>query len=129
MDDLTPGYYFSISPCFRDNEEDEFHFTDFMKLELCIVGPSDESAVSRSLERMIQTCLGFFTKEFKGSTDCRYGVAPTAVRTKDGFDIEINGIEVGSYGFREVKVSGVIRRWVYGTGLAEPRFTQVVQRG
>jgi hypothetical protein len=46
------------------------------------------------------------------------------VATDEGYDININGIEVGSYGFREIGDF----MWVYGTGLAEPRFSQAVGR-
>ncbi len=40
------------------------------------------------------------------------------VATDEGWDLEVNGIEVGSYGFRQ---SGG-RRWACATGLALPRF-------
>jgi hypothetical protein len=39
--------------------------------------------------------------------------------TDDCMDLTINGIEVGSYGKREFKNI----KWIYGTGLAEPRFS------
>lgn len=38
------------------------------------------------------------------------------------YDLEINNIEVGSYGIRQYKNLF----WVYGTGLAEPRFSQAI---
>lgn len=34
-------------------------------------------------------------------------------------DGELNGIEIGSYGYRSYREL----HWIYGTGLAEPRFT------
>jgi hypothetical protein len=42
-------------------------------------------------------------------------------KTKEGSDLTIDGIEIGSYGVRNHK--NII--WVYGTGLAEPRFSKV----
>jgi hypothetical protein len=128
MEDLKPGYYYSISPCFRDNEEDDLHFCDFMKLELCIVNPSSGMESRAGLAQMISTCLRFFDKEYDRPFDYEQSTRPKVVRTKDGFDIEANGIELGSYGFREVTISGITNRWIYGTGLAEPRFSQVYER-
>jgi hypothetical protein len=43
----------------------------------------------------------------------------TIVKTEIGHDIELNGIEIGSYGWRQNQ--DII--WAYGTGLAEPRFS------
>jgi hypothetical protein len=53
------------------------------------------------------------------------GTRATSVKTDVGYDLEINGIEVGSYGRREVGDF----TWVYGTGLALPRFSQALNRG
>ena len=47
------------------------------------------------------------------------------VPTKEGYDLMINGIEVGSYGLR----MGNGYEWVYGTGLAEPRFSVAINTG
>ena len=41
------------------------------------------------------------------------------VKTEEGLDIELNGIEIGSYGYRSYKDF----HWIYGTALAEPRFS------
>ena len=51
---------------------------------------------------------------------------PTAVKTDEGYDLEINGIEVGSYGAR---YHAKIGWWAYGTGLAEPRYTTAMNKG
>jgi hypothetical protein len=42
------------------------------------------------------------------------------VTTSDGYDIEYNGVEIGSYGIRKTS----FLEWIYGTGLAEPRFSR-----
>jgi hypothetical protein len=44
------------------------------------------------------------------------------IETEDGWDLELLGIEVGSYGIRRI---GDVQ-YMYGTGLAEPRFGQVL---
>jgi len=46
-------------------------------------------------------------------------------RTAIGWDLNLYGQEIGSYGIR--KLGG--HHWVYGTGLAEPRFSTLVQMG
>jgi aspartyl-tRNA synthetase len=46
------------------------------------------------------------------------------VKTDFGFDIELNGIELGSYGIRRNQENKLL--WIHGTGLAEPRFSNVV---
>ena len=43
------------------------------------------------------------------------------VKTEQGFDLEYNGIELGSYGIRSCEYLD----WIYATGLAEPRMSMV----
>lgn len=108
------GQYQTITPCFRDDEEDELHQRQFMKLELFRLLGQEESA---------NECL------FKMAWDARFYFAQTTsndlIETQDGFDIEVNGIEVGSYGIRSFEG----HRWIYGTGLAEPRFSIALKKG
>jgi hypothetical protein len=47
------------------------------------------------------------------------GESPELVPIADTYDIEINGIEVGSYGIRSVDDV----QYIYGTGLALPRYS------
>lgn len=42
------------------------------------------------------------------------------VDTDEGFDLQLGGIEIGSYGKRHHDSFGP---WAYGTGLALPRFS------
>ena len=51
------------------------------------------------------------------------GAIPEIVETDEGWDINVGGIEVGSYGSRSIHD----HLWVYGTGLAEPRFSQALR--
>jgi hypothetical protein len=45
-------------------------------------------------------------------------------KTDIGWDLTLGGEEIGSYGYRTFEG----HQWVYGTGLAEPRFTTLVKR-
>jgi hypothetical protein len=106
---LGAGRFVACSPCFRVREPvfDIFHQPYFMKVELYRNDRVDEAA----LMEMIRDARQLF-RLFLGSD-------PELVATDEGFDIEVNGIEVGSYGIRSY---GALR-WIYGTGLAEPRFS------
>jgi len=124
--DLEVGTkYYAITPCFRDEPVlDRLHRRHFMKLELFQQLPSHASnldaacAVGDMIEASIQvmtqvTCSGYY--------DTR--VELQQVATPDGVDLEIAGIEVGSYGYR--RTNGLL--WAYGTGLAEPRMSEALE--
>lgn len=118
--ELTPGRYVTLTPCFRiEPVLDELHQNYFMKAELYI---TDNTSVE-NLHGVITMCQTFF----KSLAFIRgYEVQPEIVAKDDGsFDIEINGIEVGSYDIREYEGT----RWIYGTLLAEPRFTVALAKG
>ena len=111
---LQRGNYLSVSPCFRDNEVDETHFSDFMKVELCVVDPSPDA----------NEWLGFLATGFAEGE----GAKIERVVTNSGFDLYSGGIEIGSYGIRSAVLDGHTYTWAYGTGLAEPRFSQAIRR-
>lgn len=115
MNLLPKGKHQSLTPCFRDEPIDELHQLYFMKLELI-----DTLNVNQhGLEYMLDCAESFFT------LNC--GIEVDRVRTRKGWDIldHKTGIELGSYGIRShEKVGG----WVYGTGLAEPRLSKVIER-
>lgn len=111
---LRRGNYLSVSPCFRDGEVDETHFSDFMKVELCVVEPSSDTH-----EWLGVLAMGFAKSE---------GARVERVVTDSGFDLYSGGIEIGSYGIRSAFIGGRTFTWAYGTGLAEPRFSQAIQR-
>jgi hypothetical protein len=64
-----------------------------------------------SLKFVINTCKQFYENELESVVDI--------IETKEGFDLEVSGIEIGSYGIRSCEYL----KWIYGTGLAEPRMT------
>lgn len=113
---LGTSSYVAVSPCFRDDEVDELHHKDFVKVELILV---EREPLSREHARLIALeAKGFYQQA---------GANPRhvhLVETEIGIDIEYGGIEIGSYGAR----SHEGHHWVYGTGLAEPRFSQALAR-
>lgn len=105
---LRPGRYLCVTPCFRDEKEDETHFKYFMKLELIdTIDVSDES-----MWNMMREARFFFEKYVDTRIDPVNEVQFDLVTKK-------HNIELGSYGIREFNDL----KWVYGTGLALPRFT------
>lgn len=105
---LPPGKYCALTPCFRTEPViNETHRPYFMKLELIIT----DDVTDDNLKKMIVLCAECF-----GELSGQY---PSFVPTPYGYDIELNGIEVGSYGIRTHNDFS----WIYGTGIAEPRFS------
>lgn len=99
---IKPGSYVSAGPCFRFNDQGQpFKHPYFFKIELCKVG---------SLQY------------FDLLDHAHQWLGGEVVETTEGHDIEINGIEVGSYGIRNI---GPVQL-AYGTGLAEPRYTEAL---
>lgn len=108
---LGRGNFMSCTPCFRrEDVHDILHRPYFMKVELYKNDVVDESALSE----MISHAYEFFS----------LAASPKVVKTSEGFDIEINNIEVGSYGLR--KYNNL--QWVYGTGVALPRYSTAKER-
>lgn len=107
---LKSNRLFSISPCFRFDNYDETHFPWFMKLELFHLSERYED-----IQDMINLALCFYEAHHEG----QYQV----VSTSDfSWDINLNGLEIGSYGLRVCPQSHL--HFIYGTGLALPRFSQ-----
>jgi len=107
---LPKGYYQTITPCFRDDYFTVIHTKYFIKNELIITS----EVTAERLQFVIDTCKTFFENELKRPVDI--------IETSIGYDIEYNGVEIGSYGIRDL---GWIK-YIYGTGLAEPRFSTLM---
>lgn len=106
--ELTAGRYMAVTPCVRHEPVlDSTHYQVFLKLELISVGLSEDRL------------LCSHAKEFFNSE----GVLTEEVITDIGVDLESGGIELGSYGTRTM-LDGT--QYTYGTGLAEPRMSVVV---
>lgn len=106
--DLPNGEYCGITPCFRyEPVTNLFYQTGFMKLEL-FINHSDGDFLRVATDAMeVMSILADGLSEIK------------LVKTEEGVDLELAGIEIGSYGTRSF--DGF--QWTYGTGLALPRFS------
>ena len=98
----------ACGPCFRlDEPKTPYHQDHFMKVELGY--RCEDAGPKMVVSKMIRDAQAFMQ---------HYSMSPVEIiETPVGFDLEVMGVEVGSYGYRpELK-------WVYGTGIAEPRFS------
>jgi hypothetical protein len=108
---LPPGKYMTVLPCFNMDNEDELHRRQFMKLDLYITN----DVTLDNLQNVIRTCQEFFKKYI-------WKWPIEKVKQDDTtFKLISHGIELGSYGLRE---RGDFK-WIYATGMAEPRLSQV----
>lgn len=107
---LAPGRYVTCSPCFRAGDNClPYHQETFMKVELFQNNDVSDIALIVMMNHVVE-----LFKHLSGKT-------PAIAPTDDGWDIELAGVELGSYGRR----TALGQTWLYGTGLALPRFTQV----
>lgn len=110
--------YVALSPCFRDEPVlDALHKPHFMKVELIQPwhGKLDQPYfLARDAAYWFNKLAERFSYRRKPTID--------VVQTAEGYDVTADGIEVGSYGIRDFE--GHV--WVYGTALAEPRFSTVM---
>jgi hypothetical protein len=106
---LPKGRYQTITPCFREEPFDIIHTKYFIKNELIIT----DNVNNKILVEVINVCKEFYESELETSIDL--------VKTEFGFDLEVNGIEIGSYGIRSCEYLD----WIFGTGCPEPRLSMV----
>ena len=111
---LPRGKYQTITPCIRNDDFDETHVKYFMKLEL--INAHVQSYESELDYSTVEDAMSFF----KGF--CEPG-SISFVPTNPGWDLEYHGVEIGSYGYRSSRIGN----WIYGTGLAEPRFSRLLK--
>jgi len=115
IDPVTP--IVGVSPCFRGDPRSAIHQKTFMKVELFVPNPDPQEGFSK----LIADAAEFFHEE---------GASMKRVITQNGNDLYVGGIEVGSYGVRSVPgpydAISTSLKWAYGTGLAEPRFSQAL---
>lgn len=105
---LGKGRYVTLSPCFREEKvHNNLKRPWFMKVELIAV----DEEVTEELTRLCQQWFEHLS-----------GHKVDIIATEMGLDLELCGIELGSYGYRAH--NGL--KWTYATGLAEPRFSQAV---
>lgn len=110
--------YVAASPCYRDDIIDELHSLTFFKVEIIsIFNKKEILKLNYDLNDIVYNAKEFFNI-----------LAPykkiDVISTKEGIDLEINGIEIGSYGIRSLENWN----WVYGTGYADPRFSLAIKK-
>ena len=109
--ELTPGLYQTLTPCFQDDGKGGAEY--FEQIELLCYNPSD---VRVAYEQMLNDAMAcFFEISDVETFDAR--------QSEDGVEICFNDVLIGMYGIRAM---GDTHKWVYGTGLVEPRFTLAV---
>ncbi len=108
---LPKGQYQTITPCFRFEAFDFLHTKYFMKNELI----KTDVVTQAALVEIIEKCVAFYQPLFNRDLDI--------VKTDIGFDIEIDGKELGSYGIRSCEFLD----WIYATGCAEPRTSSLIK--
>jgi len=122
----THKKYVACTPCFRAEDKfDELHQLHFMKVELFIPldTSEDDDKLQSLMDEIARPAFHFMEQAVSPHKD-----QLEIVSTPTGFDFELGGIEVGSYGARVTKKLGPTLSWMYGTGLAEPRMSQAIHK-
>lgn len=122
---LDPGRYVTCTPCYRDV------FLEFMKVELIHIFATamTEELPQSPLLGLTQRGLLSRAREFFGVAGLRTAILDTDIGQDVVAGTADRPIEVGSYGWRSVKLDDDrFYTWAYGTGLAEPRFSQALAR-
>lgn len=114
-----------VTPCFREEKRrppsgflfsDRWHQTCFMKAELI----NADEVSNQSLIGMVHDAMSFFEQFVEVK------VIQTSLLEYDIVDKRLR-MELGSYGIREYDSGETHLEWVYGTAVAEPRFSQTLE--
>lgn len=114
---LSSGKYVTITPCLRNDNFDFTHVKSFMKCELIHLLDYEldaEDAINQVVD-ISHEARDFFKDN---------GVISKFKWQETPYQLDLNasdGTELGSYGYRSYQ--GL--HWIYGTGLAEPRFSRI----
>lgn len=117
----TSGRYQTVTPCLRDDAWDPTHMKNFVKLELIEYNTDANIDDAARVKRMVDQALGFFSKHVDKKL---LTVVKIITDNAVSYDINLNGIEIGSYGYRTC----LFCNWIYGTGIAEPRFSRLLKQ-
>lgn len=122
-DKLGTGNFCALTPCFRsETTYNEFTRHYFMKLELINIPDPNEYEQVPAFIKLCDDAYLFFTYQLKKHGIKDIDSCKRVYIEHKQWDLNINGHEVGSYGYRQYENLS----WHYGTGLAEPRFTSVL---
>jgi len=114
---LSDQGYIGWTPCVRQEPVfDELHHYYFVKAELFCV-PTDDPRIA--VERMVCGSHTWFCELLHKLGRSRGHRLEVSRIDDTQTDVLLNGVEIGSYGMRLVNGQAV----VFGTALAEPRFT------
>lgn len=118
-----PGFtndkkYFTVTPCFRDNVEDDIHQLQFMKLELGLFTKKRE-LVGKYTDELMNDARHFFNSNSPTAVSSVITDIGSDLRGKLKLGYASDSVELGSYGYRVIGDG----YWIYGTGLALPRFS------
>ncbi len=108
---LPKGQFQTVTPCFRFESFDFLHTKYFIKNELI----KTDIVNTTELDKIVNICFEFYSKFFDKNK-------LKVLKTEIGYDIEIEGHELGSYGIRSCD----FLTWIYGTGCAEPRTSNLI---
>lgn len=120
------GKFQAVSPCMRDETFDETHTKYFVKNELITFwqpGQVDQKFRDDMVWSTVDDAMSFFKRVIR-ERDGDPDALEALVTGEASVDVTYRGVELGSYGFRRCSFC----EWVYGTGLAEPRFSRFVQK-
>lgn len=109
---IPNGKYQTTTPCFRYESFDDLHTKYFIKTELI----NTENVTQEQLYKTIYDAKEFFSHFLNKDKILLNKI------NDDQIDLEYNGIELGSYGIRECSFT----KWIYGTGVAEPRLSTIL---
>jgi hypothetical protein len=115
------GSYVTMSPCYRNEPVlDDLHQPYFLKVELI----SWDKTTREDMTKMIAGARLLFEETLWIDVVRNTDPDPIGI---EAFDIVTahSGIELGSYGVREHPSVGL---WLYGTGLAEPRYSYALEK-
>lgn len=133
---LPSGKYQAITPCFRDEPYDQYHSKQFMKLELISLLPPGTEVyqnhvtsivrdAKKTFAQLLSSFLVFPPPKLKVvQTNIFDSIEVPETKQQDIVMVMPDGreIELGSYGARQTSFA----TWIYGTGVAEPRFSRAV---
>lgn len=135
---LPLGKYQTVTPCFRDEPYDRYHSKQFMKLELIRLMPSQYDITQWQVVGMASFAQRVFGAVARAiARDTNFNPKLKIIETGVSDPIQVDGtrqldvvmvlpdkreIELGSYGARRTSFA----TWIYGTGLAEPRFSRTL---
>ena len=109
--ELEEGNYYTCTPCYRpEDATNRYREKMFIKIELI-------KYLKVCPEELVHLAGQCFEHLVGGGEDIK------KVYTSEGIDILYKGVEIGSYGVRAYKK----HYWTYGTGIAEPRLSRLME--